>query len=170
MVERCKQGNPKAQYELYSLYAKAMYNTALRIVKFAEEAEDVLQEAFLDAFTKLDSFRADSTFGAWLKTIVVNKALGKLKQKRQFFEELNESHFNQSEEDYSGQEDFDVSQVQKIKKGIFDLPDGYRLILSLYLFEGYDHGEIAEIMGIKESTSRSQFLRGKQKLLASLSV
>jgi RNA polymerase sigma factor (sigma-70 family) len=141
-----------------------MYNTALRIVGEREEAEDVTQEAFLDGFLKLDMFRGDSTFGAWLKSIVVNKSIAKLRSKRLVFEEINERSSDYSE---TVSDDFEEKEetIDKIKKAMTHLPTGFRLVLNLYLFEGYDHQEIGQILGISEITSRSQYIRGKSKLL-----
>jgi RNA polymerase sigma factor (sigma-70 family) len=160
LVELCRKGNSKAQYELYRLYSKAMYNTSLRIVGNREEAEDVLQESFLDGFMKIDYFRGDSTFGAWLKSIVVNKSISKIRNQKLQWEELGELETEEVEE-------FDDSEetIAVIKHLIQDLPTGYRLVLNLYLFEGYDHKEIAEITGISEVTSRTQYIRAKQRLI-----
>ncbi len=165
LVELCKQGNRKAQQEVYSLYAKAMFNTALRIVSVREEAEDVLQEAFLDCFLKINSFRGESTLGAWLKTIVVNKAIAKLRSRKAIFEDI-ENHSVDLKEEVS-EEDFEgkIEMVEKIKRTLNQLPAGFRLVLSLYLFDGYDHQEIGSILGISEITSRSQYIRGKARLL-----
>lgn len=164
LVELCRKGNSKAQYELYRLYAKAMYNTSLRIVGSREEAEDVLQEAFLDGFMKIDYFRGESTFGAWLKSIVVNKSIARLRSRRLYFEEIDLSRAEPAEDE---NEDFEegVNTIQILKMLMNKLSSGYRLVLSLYLFEGYDHKEISEILGISEVTSRSQFIRAKQRLL-----
>ena len=165
LAELCKQGNRKAQQEVYSLYAKAMYNTALRIVGVQEEAEDVLQEAFLDCFLKIDTFRGESTLGAWLKTIVVNKAIAKLRARKAIFEDIENHAIDLKEE--ASEDDFEekIEMVDKIKKTLNLLPSGFRLVLSLYLFDGYDHQEIGSILGISEVTSRSQYIRGKARLL-----
>ena len=133
------------------------------MVNQQEEAEDVLQEAFTYAFSRLSSFRFESSFGAWLKRIVINTCINHLKKRR---EELayKDSTYDavQDEEmvDY-GKLEFEVNRVMKV---VEKLPDGYRIIFSLYLIEGYDHKEIAEIMNISESTSKSQFLRAKKKI------
>lgn len=163
-MELCRRGNPKAQYELYRLYSKAMYNTSLRIVGSREEAEDVLQEAFLDGFTKIEFYRGDSTFGAWLKAIVVNKSIARLRARRLQFEDIDPFKLDaEADEDDDFEED--VNTIQVLKMLMNELSSGYRLVLSLYLFEGYDHKEISEILGISEVTSRSQFIRAKQRLL-----
>ena len=139
-----------------------MFNTALRIIGDHDEAEDVLQEAFVSAFQKLDSYRADASFGAWLKRIVINKALNQVQKIKKDLmlaenvkEDATEFETEITEPTYS------VEQVKKAMKG---LPSGFRTVLSLYLFEGYDHKEISEILGISESTSKSQYKRAKDKL------
>ncbi len=161
----CKRGDRQSQFKLYNLYAKAMYNTALRIVRDEAEAADVLQEAFVDAFGRLDSFRQESTFGLWMKQIVVNKSISALRKRRLELRPLEDGeHVAEEEQDESDVE----MRVEAIKQAIDSLPDGYRLVLTLYLLEGYDHEEIAHILQISETTSRSQFLRGKRKLLERL--
>lgn len=139
-----------------------MYNVGYRIVRNEDEAEDVLQEAFISAFKNLNHYRGDATFGAWLKRIVVNKAINAVKRKKmERFPE--DSQIDIAEEPVDELMDFPFT-VDKVKSAIALLPDGYRMVLSLYLIEGYDHGEIAEILGISESTSKSQFNRSKKKL------
>lgn len=165
LVAACKQGDRQSQFKLYNLYAKAMYNTALRIVQDEAEAADVLQEAFVDAFTRLDSFRQESTFGLWMKQIVVNKSISALRKRKLAFLALEEG---EQIADVPDDEDSYEWKVESIKAAIAQLPEGYRLVLTLYLLEGYDHEEIAHILRISEATSRSQFLRAKRKLLATL--
>jgi RNA polymerase sigma-70 factor (ECF subfamily) len=128
-----------------------------------EEAEDVLQDAFTYAFSRLSSFRFESSFGAWLKRIVVNTCINHLKKRRVELVYTDTSYDVLPEEESVDYEKikFEVNQVMK---AVEQLPDGYRVIFSLYLIEGYDHKEIAEIMNISESTSKSQFLRAKKKI------
>jgi RNA polymerase sigma-70 factor (ECF subfamily) len=137
-----------------------MYNICLRIIGNQVEAEDVMQEAFLKAFTKIDTYEGVVSFGAWLKKIVINRALDEIKKRKIKFQELNEKI--PDEEGTS----IDISEIQieKLKTTIQKLPDGYRIVLSLYLLEGYDHEEIAQILNISNGSSRSQFLRAKIKL------
>jgi len=165
LVVECKQGSKKACYELYRLYSKAMLNIACRIVGNVEEAEDVLQEAFLDAFNKLKDFRQETTFGLWLKQIVVNRSINLLRKRRMELVEIENDHLENigAEEDDYDDEDIQY-QVSQVKECMKLLPEGYRVVLSLYLFEGYDHEEIGQILNITENTSRTQFLRGKRKL------
>lgn len=165
LIEQCRQGDREAHYRLYSLYARSMYNVGFRIVNNTGEAEDVLQEAFISAFRNLDYYRGEATFGSWLKRIVVNKAINVVKKRRtEPFPEGEEFDVVDGGDD---SREFPYS-VDQVKKAIASLPDGYRSVLSLYLLEGYDHSEIAEILGISESTSKSQFNRSKKKLLSLL--
>jgi len=165
LVVECKQGSKKACYELYRLYSKAMLNVAFRIVGNIGEAEDVLQEAFLDAFNKVKDFRQDTTFGLWLKQIVVNRSINLLRKRRLELVELEGDHLENIPEEENEDEDDIQYQVAMVKEGMNQLPDGYRVVLSLYLLEGYDHEEISQILNISENTSRTQFLRAKRKLM-----
>ena len=162
LIARCKAGDRDAHFRLYKLYSKAMYNVSLRITHSEEEAEDVLQEAFINAFRNIDSYRGDATFGAWLKRIVVNKAINAVNRKKH--DPIpDDDRWDVAEEEPVGEYGEGLT-VERVKRCIEELPDGYRMVLSLYLLEGYDHQEIAEIMGITESTSKSQLNRAKAKL------
>ncbi|MES2112052.1 MAG: RNA polymerase sigma factor [Bacteroidota bacterium] len=165
LVLECKQGSKKACYELYKLYSKAMLNVAFRIVGNIAEAEDVLQEAFVDAFSKLKDFRQDTTFGLWLKQIVVNRSINLLRKRRLELVDLEEGQLENIAEDEVEDEEEIQFQAARIKEAMKELPEGYRLVISLYLLEGYDHEEIGQILNISENTSRTQFLRAKRKLL-----
>jgi RNA polymerase sigma-70 factor (ECF subfamily) len=164
VVDRCRKGDTKAQFELYKLYYKPMYNVCLRMVGNPVEAEDVMQEAFLKALIKIDTYEGVVSFGAWLKKIVINRSLDLLKKRKVKFEELNEKIPDEEPEL------FEISEIHmgRLKKAIQRLPDGYRVVLSLYLLEGYDHEEIAQILGISNVSSRSQYMRAKMKLRETL--
>jgi len=165
LVVECKKGSKKACYELYKLYSKAMLNIAFRIVGNIAEAEDVLQEAFLDAFNKVKDFRQDTTFGLWLKQIVVNRSINLLRKRKLDIIELEgEALENIADEDADDDEEVQY-KAALVKDAIKELPEGYRLVISLYLLEGYDHEEIGQILNISENTSRTQFLRAKRKLI-----
>ena len=169
LLDGCKFGDQKAQFQIYKLYYKAMYNTSLRIVNDTMEAEDIMQESFLSAFEKIETYSGTVSFGAWLKKIVINRSLDALGKRKAVFEDI-ESHAglrDESSDDMIKYEELDV-KVEEVKEAIERLPDGYRVILSLYLLEGYDHDEIAEILTISSSTSRSQLSRAKQKLISEL--
>jgi RNA polymerase sigma-70 factor (ECF subfamily) len=163
IIEKCKRGNSKAQYELYSLYSRAMFNISMRMMNTREEAEDMLQEAFSEAFNKLDSFRYESTFGAWLKRIVVNKCINEIKRRKAdltLFEDM--SPFDSTEDEPV--EYPEGMSVEHVKKAMEQLPKGSRMIFSLYLLEGYDHQEISQILDISESNSKSQYMRAKRRI------
>lgn len=164
LVAECKQGSKKACYELYRLYSKAMLNVAYRIVGNVEEAEDVLQESFVDAFSKLKDFRQETTFGLWLKQIVVNRSINLLRKRRLEMVEIENDHLENIPEEAAADDEDIQYQVAQVKEAIQLLPEGYRVVLSLYLLEGYDHEEIGQILNINENTSRTQFLRAKRKL------
>lgn len=162
IIELSKAGNSKAQYQLYKLYSKAMYNICLRMMNNNEDAEDVLQESFTEAFFKLDSFRYESSFGAWLKRVVINKCINKINKKK--INMVLTDNIPEITEETNDDLNTVKLNVKDIQKAMEQLPDGYRVIFSLYLLEGYDHSEIAQIMGITESTSKSQYSRAKQKI------
>lgn len=161
LVQRCLEGDPSAYRQLYDRYVRAMFNTSLRIVNSRQDAEDIIQEAFTDAFLQLRSFENRSTFGAWLKQIVVYKSIGLLKKKRIRFLDMDDTGEIAEEAD----EETTWYTVDMIRDSIQELPDGYRAVLSLYLFEGYSHEEVADSLGLAHSTARTQYIRAKQKLM-----
>ena len=165
LVERCKKGDTRAFSEIYQKYAKAMYNTSLRIVNHTGDAEDVVQEAFTDAFRSLEDFSYKSTFGAWLKRIVINKSINQLRKRKMDLIDIEKTNVgNLQEED--GPDELGIQlKVEDIKKAVGLLPNGYRTVLTLYLFEGYDQEEIAEILQVSHATVRTQYMRAKKKLL-----
>lgn len=163
IIEACKEGNDKARYELYQLYAKAMFNVCYRITNKREEAEDMLQEAFTQAFMKLDSYRYKSSFGAWLKRIMINTCINSINKRKVELTYCEEIYYYEiPEEDTDTEVQFTVENVTKAME---KLPKGGRMVFSLYLLEGYDHKEIAQILEITESTSKSQFMRAKRRIV-----
>jgi RNA polymerase sigma-70 factor (ECF subfamily) len=165
LVERCKQGDSRGFAELYRKYSKAMYNTSLRIVNNTGDAEDVVQEAFTDAFRSLEDFHYKSTFGAWLKRIVINKSINCLRKRKMDMIDIEKTNIGHlPEEDTTDEQEIQM-KVEDIKKAVGLLPNGYRTVLTLYLFEGYDQEEIAEILQVSHATVRTQYMRAKQKLV-----
>ena len=161
LVAAARANERNAQSELYKLYFKAIYNSSLRIVGDSFVAEDLMQDAFIDAFKNMELYDAKSTFGAWIKKIVINKSINYLKKQQLIAEKL---------EDYSTiDDDLDEYEfefnVDDVKKASQQLSPQYKLVFSLYMIEGYDHDEISEIMSISSSTSRSQLSRAKQQLI-----
>ncbi|HEY1025295.1 MAG TPA: sigma-70 family RNA polymerase sigma factor [Sphingobacteriaceae bacterium] len=165
LVVECRNGSKKSQYELYRLYSRAMFNIAMRILNNADEAADVLQEAFIDAFARIADFRQETTFGLWMKQIVINRSISQLRKRKLDLVPLDDVNA----EDVTDTDTIDYEeqalQVQQVHRAIQELPDGYRVVLSLYLLEGYDHEEISHILKITENTSRTQFMRAKRKLI-----
>lgn len=161
LVEACKAGSRIAHNELYSEYAKSMYNICYRMMNNAEDARDMLQEGFIEAFTHLSLFRFESTFGAWLKKIMINRCINAVKKKRQM-SMVDEDPPDLAAADEVVDEEKLRLDVARVKRAMDQLPHGARIIFSLYLIEGYDHSEIAEIMQISESTSKTQFMRARQ--------
>lgn len=167
LIDRVMRGDTRACRQLYDRYSRAMYNTALRITGNRADAEDVLQEAFTAAFTQLADFAHRSSFGAWLRQITVYRSIAVLKQRRINFTALDEGSMDQADENQPDEKELNLT-VEKIRAAMANLPDGYRAVLSLHLLEGYDYEEMAEILELSPSTIRTQYMRGKQKLLASL--
>lgn len=161
LLQGCREGKRSAQHELYQRYAKAMYAICLRYTKTTPEAEDVLQEACVKVFSKIDSFKGESTLGYWIKRIVINTALNHQRSKLYLYPMVDVEEMN----DRSGVETTLSSyNYQELLEMITSLPDGSQVIFNLYAIEGYKHQEIAKMLGISEGTSKSQYARAKQLL------
>lgn len=163
LIDECRRGSRKAQFRLYNLYSTAMFNTAYRIMGNREEAEDMLQEAFADCFINIGSYRNEAAFGAWLKTIVINRCISRLRKREAelvYVDDYSMHEMYEPEED----EERAWPDAATIAGAVESLPEGYRVIFSLYLLEGYDHREIAGILGISESTSKTQYHRARKRL------
>lgn len=164
VVLGCKNGDRTSQFELYKLYSKAMYNICMRMLNDETWSEDILQECFISIFKNIHTFNFNSTIGAWIKRIVINTCINELKKKRVDLI-MTDNELILEKQQLTSSEEINLQyQIDTVKDAIHTLPDGYRVILSLYLLEGYDHQEIAEILGISESTSKSQYHRAKKKL------
>jgi len=168
LVEKCKQGDSLGYSQLYSKYCKAMFNTSLRIVNNVGDAEDVLQEAFVDAFRHLNDFRYNSTFGAWLKRIVINKSITLLRKKKMQLVDIETTQVADKGDSDSVDEEAFQYKVDEVRKAIQKLPVGYRTVVSLYLLEEIPQEEIGTILGISHNTVRTQYHRAKQKLIGIL--
>ncbi|MCH7657935.1 MAG: sigma-70 family RNA polymerase sigma factor [Bacteroidetes bacterium] len=168
IIDGCVIGDQKSQFKLYRLYFKAMYNASLRIVNDSTEAEDIMQDAFLAAFEKIDSYEGKVSFGAWLKKIVINKSLDYVRKKRVDLIPIEEQKYRIEYTNNTENDKVSEASIEDIKRCINQLANGYRIVLSLYLIEGYDHEEIGQILGISGSTSRSQFTRARKKLIEEL--
>ena len=164
LIEKCRNNDRRAQMKLYDKYCDGMFAISMRYLGDVDDARDITQEAFIKAFRKLDQYRGEVTFGAWLKRIVINKCIDHLKSKALQMESLEEGYLQLAEEKDESWEVADSISVQQVKEAMETLPEKYRYVLMLFLIEGYDHQEISEILGITETTSRTQLLRGKRKL------
>lgn len=169
LLKACKEGNTTAQFDIYKLYYKAMFNTSLRIVNNGDDAEDVMQEAFLSAFSKIDTYRGEVPFGAWLKRIVINKSLTFIKKKNRLNEvnlELVDHRLENESDGADGVSEIDYAsiKVKQVKMAMEKLKENYRMVLNLSLIEGYDNQEIAEIMNISNENCRTTISRAKNRL------
>lgn len=166
LISLCRQKNQKAQFEIYSRYCKAMYNVAHRIVKDAHFAEDVMQEGFLKAFLKIDDYKQEVAFGAWLKRIIINYSIDFTKKNGGFVHDDFEKVVYKVEDD-SGHEtetDFTHLKAHQVLKAINELKENYRMILTLFFVEGYDQEEITEILNISYANCRTTISRAKESL------
>lgn len=165
LIQGCQVNDRKAQFQVYKLYYKAMFNTAIRIVNDSAQAEDIMQEAFLEAFRQIDTYRGESSFGSWLKKIVINKSIDEIRKAKDVIsiDEIDVEVADQNDDENYIQ--VLSTRVEEIRKAIHALPDSYRIILSLYLLEGYDHEEIAKILDISYNLSRTRYSRARKKLL-----
>lgn len=163
LIEGCRKGNRTAQLTLYKQFAQRLYVACLRIVGNAPEAEEAMQDAFLKIFTRLDQYHDGQCFEAWMHRIAVHTAIDYVRRQTPDWVELSD---NYAEPDNDGPDEEELQySVAQVKEACKKLPAGYRVILSLYLFEGYDMEEIASILKIRPSSVRSQYLRAKRKLL-----
>ena len=161
LIELCRKGDSRSQYRLYKLYSKAMYNICIRMVSNKIDAEDVLQDAFVAAFKNLDRYRGNSSFGTWLKRIVINKCIDFLRRNRSLIlDEMTEKVVDKSTMD----EGIPELDPELVHMAIKELPEGARVVFNLFCMEGYRHKEIAETLDISESTSKSQYLRARTLL------
>jgi RNA polymerase sigma factor (sigma-70 family) len=161
LVERCKKGDRASYKELYNLYAKAMFSICMRLLNNKEEAEDCLQESFISAFNSISQYNGKASFGSWLKRIVINRCLDAIQKRKLDFVPIE---FVDVLDEEKEEIDETVYTVEGIKEAMKGLPDGYRIILTLFLFEEYSHKMIAEKLNISESTSKSQYHRARKKL------
>ena len=165
LIRGCQVNDRKAQFQVYKLYYKSMYNTAIRIVNDSAQAEDIMQEAFLEAFRQIGNYRGEASFGSWLKRIVINKSIDEIRKAKDVIS------IDEADVDIPDQHDDEnymqvlSTRIEEIRKAIHALPESYRIILSLHLLEGYDHEEIAQVLDISYNLSRTRYSRARKKLL-----
>jgi len=164
IIDACKAGDRNAQFRIYKLYYKAMYNTSLRIVNDTMEAEDIMQESFLQAFQRIHSYTGTGSFGSWLKRIVTNKSLDAIR-KRKNLVSMEDEKLDFPDITEENREEEIQFQVAEVREAIGELPEDYRLIINLFLLEQYSHEEISEMLQISNNLSRTRLVRAKQKVL-----
>lgn len=167
LVQRVQRGDRKAQYIMYKQYVDAMYHTVLRIMNNTTDAQDVVQECFVKVFEKINSYRGDATIGAWIKKIAINTAINALRKKKRNLEYSSED-ISESRDIVEEDTTDNLLSSKKIHAAVLNLPSGCRAVLNLYLFEGYSHKEVADILEIAESTSKTQYRRAKLLLRSTL--
>lgn len=166
LLKDCLEGKETAQLQVYNRYYKAMYNTALRIVKDTFEAEDIMQESFLKAFSKLSSYRGEVSFGAWLKRIVINNSIQHYRKstKVEHIALDDVLHKVEDSEEVDTQINYTELKAQEVLHTMSLLKVNYRIALTLKLIEGYDNQEICQIMDIKDANFRTLLSRAKESL------
>lgn len=157
LIDSCIKGDIKSQFKLYKKYSKAMYNIAIRILDNKMDAEDMLQESFITAFARLSDLEDKKSFGSWLKRIVINNCISRVRGNRVQFEEIEDHAVADEVQLTDIDEDIDPVLVHKAIK---DLPAACRTVVVLYALEQYKHREIAEMLNISISTSKTQYRRG----------
>jgi len=166
LIELCKTGHERAQMEVYNRYYKAMFNAAYRIVKDKFEAEDIMQDSFLSAFTKLDSLKDPKTFGSWLKRIVINNSIYHYNKNVKYSEVPLDDVLYKVEDSSGIPEDYEFTNLKakQVLDSMKSLKDSYRISLTLNLIEGYDYDEICEIMNMSYANCRTTISRAKESL------
>lgn len=164
LIEGCRRGERRAQLKLYEQYAQSLYLSCLRIIGKSKEAEEAMQDAFLKIFSHLDRYHEEQNLEAWMRRIAIHTAIDYVRKESPEWVEITDQLSDNEPEDREDEEEIEYT-VGQIKRAIQELPAGYRTILSLYLFEGYDMEEIASILQLKPASVRSQYLRAKRKLL-----
>jgi RNA polymerase sigma-70 factor (ECF subfamily) len=166
IIEQCRKGRHMAQMQLYSTFYKRVYNACYRVLYDSLDAEDAMQESFLKAFSSLDNYKDSVPFEAWLVRIGINTSIDKLRKKNPetvgLYENMN---YDIEDTDDSAEWEQILEKVERVKAAIAGLPEASRLVINLYLIEGYDHEEISEILNMAPGTVRIQYMRAKQKLL-----
>lgn len=165
ILKRCKKNDKQAQAQLYNWLAPKLLGLCYRYLQNRDEAEDAMQDAFVKVFTSLDSYKAVGSFEGWAKRIAANTALNTLRTKHKIYFERNLLLVEAIEVE---EEEARQLSAADIMQCLEQLPSGYRTIINMYLIDGFSHKEIAEKLGIAESSSRSQFARARQILMKQL--
>lgn len=166
IIEQCRRGERRAQMQMYTTFYKRVYNTCFRILRDSAEAEDTMQDAFLKAFSGLDNYNDSVPFEAWLVRIAINTSIDRLRRRNMEMTGLYDNmNYDIADTDDNADWEQIMEKVGQVKSAIDKLPESSRLVINLYLIEGYDHEEIAEILNIAPGTARIQYMRAKQRLI-----
>jgi RNA polymerase sigma factor (sigma-70 family) len=170
LIARCLKGDIQSYATLYRMYSRAMYHTCLRVVLVAADADDILQEAFAEAFMNLDRLKDPEAFGGWLKRIVLNKSFNYVNRKRQSWLELGETDLSDYPEEAVINETVFAQKLEGVLMAINNLPEKYRILINLHVFEQMSFEEIGSFLHLNSSTVRVQYMRARQKILSSIKI
>jgi RNA polymerase sigma factor (sigma-70 family) len=169
LINECLKGNPKAQRLLFDRFSKIMFTVCLRYSSDYEEAQDVLQDGFVKVFNKLENFNQKGSFEGWIRRIIVNTALDAIRKNKKFQYDVSMDLVDYQVSD-NNEYIFESLVAEDLLKLINKMPDGYKVVFNLFAIEGFGHAEIAEMLGITESTSKSQYMRAKAYLKGKLEL
>jgi RNA polymerase sigma factor (sigma-70 family) len=158
-IQQCIAGCRKSQKELYDTYASKMFVVCLRYTKNQADAEDVLQDGFVKLFRNLDKYRGEGSFEGWVRKIFVNTAIEHIRKTKNTTNDISDTIENSVKDNHANA--LDNLFEKDLHKITANLSDGYKTVFNMYAVEGYTHKEIANLLGITESTSKSQFSRAK---------
>lgn len=168
-VELCREGNRQAYYNIYNRYARPMLNSSMRVLNNLADAEDVVQEAFIDAFNSLEKFTYKSSFEAWIRRIVINKSVNLLRKKKIKWVDAELANINSGPEQGPDEDDFNAD-IDKIKQAIATLPENYRVIFNLFVIDGLKQEEIAALLNISHNNVRTIYHRARKKVIETVNA
>ncbi len=163
-VELCREGNRQAYYHIYNRYARPMLNSSMRILNNLADAEDIVQEAFIDAFSSIEKFTYKSSFEAWLRRIVINKSISLLRKRKIKWVDTEVTNINIGTEEEINEDHF-AADIDKIKQAIAALPENYRVIFNLFVIDGLKQEEIAALLNISHNNVRTIYHRARKKVI-----
>jgi RNA polymerase sigma factor (sigma-70 family) len=164
IIKLCRAGDQKAFEMLYKNFYRMLYGIALRYSKSAQEAEDILQDAFIKIFNNMDSYSGQGSFEGWMRRIVQNTAINNYRSRQKFMLHVDISNIDERLKDESITDLFDKLENKEIIVLLNQMPEGYRMVINMYAIDGYSHKEIADALGITEGTSKSQLFKAKAYL------
>ncbi len=166
LIDNCLKGDQRSQRALFEKYAPRMYTVCLRYAKDPDEAQDMLQDAFVKIFAKLSAYQGNGSFEGWIRRITVNTALDHIRKNLKFQDNttMDSKAYRLEQNTFNG----DTLEEKDLLKLVSELPDGYRIVFNMFAIEGYSHKEIADQLNISENTSKSQYSRARAYLIQKL--